>query len=164
MPESPREKTTRKVVSALEAHGFSFYASVYLNADDTETNKRTIKRAKRLITEDNPDQLVFYFLSRNTNRETGEVRPYMSFYSHEKLVGVKLIAEQAKYPDAFKVSDYGGQRKRFISTNIEERYEGIINKIRDGKVFDLTGLYLPPRPQRYGYLNEKKQQIKQQLT
>ena len=108
MPESPREKTTRKVVSALEAHGFSFYASVYLNADDTETNKRTIKRAKRLITEDNPDQLVFYFLSRNTNRETGEVRPYMSFYSHEKLVGVKLIAEQAKYPDAFKVSDYGG--------------------------------------------------------
>ena len=157
MAESPREKTTRKIVSALETHGFSFYASVYLNAEDTETNKRTIDRAKRLITLDNPDQLVFYFMSRNAKPGTGEIKPYMSFYSHEQLIGTRLIAEQAKFPEAFNISN-GSVRKRLISTNIEARYQGIIDKIRDGKVFDLAKLNLPEKFKRFGFLNKEKQQ------
>lgn len=163
MAESPREKTTRKIVRAMEAHEFSFYATVYLNGDDPETNKRTIERAKRLITQDNPEELVFYFISRNINPETGEYRPYISFYSHEQLVGARLIAEQAKTPEAFNISN-GVVRKRFISTKIPDaRYQGKINKIKEGKVFDLCVVELPERLKRFGFINQK-QQIKQQLT
>lgn len=154
MAESPIDKTTRKVVSALETHEFSFYASVYLNAEDIEINKRTIERAKRLIKLDNPDQLIFYFISRNANPVTGVVMPYMSFYSHEQLVGTRLMAEQTKFPEAFNISN-GGVRKQLISTKIEHRYQGIIDKIRDGKVFDLTRLNLPEKFKRFGFLNDK---------
>lgn len=154
MAESPREKTTRKIVKAMEANEFSFFASVYLNGDDPEVNKRTIERAKRLITQDNPDQLVFYFISRNINPETGEYKPYISFYSHEQLVGTRLISEQAKNSEAFNIS--GGARKRLISSNIRN-YQGKIDKIRNGKVFDLCVVELPERLKRFGFLNEKKQ-------
>lgn len=138
----------------MEDHAFSFYATVYLNGDDPETNKKTIKRAKRLITKDNPDQLIFYFISRNLVKDTGEYKAYISFYSHEQLVGTSLINEQSKFPNAFKIS--GGTRKQFISTNIEARYQGIINKIRDGKVFDLGVVELYKRPNRFGFLNQNK--------
>lgn len=156
MAESPREKTTRKIVKAMEANDFSFYATVYLNGDDQQVNKRTIERSKRLITLDNPDQLVFYFISRNIDKKTGEYKPYISFYSHEQLVGKRLIAEQAKNLEAFNIS--GGRRKHFISTNIERKYQGIIDKIRDGKVFDLCVVQLPERLKRFGFLNKEKQQ------
>lgn len=154
MAESPKERTTRNIVAAMEAHQFSFYASVYLNGNDVETNKRTIQRAKRLITQDNPEQLIFYFISRNRNPATGEIRPYMSFYSHEQLVGTRLIAEQAKHPEAFNISN-GNVRKTFISTNIEARYQGIIDKIRKG-VFDMCFLELPEKFKRFGFINKKQ--------
>lgn len=153
MAESPKERTTRKIVAALEANEFSFYASVYLNADDVETNIRTIQRAKRLITLDNPDQLIFYFISRNENPATGEIRPYMSFYSHKQLVGTRLLAEQAKHPEAFNISN-GGVRKNFISTSVVRRYQGIIDKIRKG-VFDMSFLELPEKLNRFGFINQK---------
>lgn len=155
MPESPKDKTTRKIVKAMEDHAFSFYATVYLNGDDPETNKKTIERAKRLITKDNPEQLILYFISRNVVKETGEYKPYISFYSHEQLVGTRLINEQSKLPEAFKISN-GGVRKKFISTNIERNYQGIINKIRDGKVFDLGVVEISKRPKRFGFLNQNK--------
>lgn len=155
MAESPREKTTRKIVKAMEANEFSFYSTVYLNGDNPDTNKRTIERSKRLITQDNPYQLIFYFISRNVLKETGEYRPYISFYSHEQLVGTSLIAEQAKHHDVFNIS-HGVVRKKFISTNIERKYQGIINKIREGKVFDLCVVELPERLKRFGFLNQNK--------
>lgn len=156
MAESPRDKTTRKLADAMEEHAFSFYATVYLNAEDADVNKRTIDRAKRLIKEDNPDQLVFFFISKNKPSGMDSFYPYISFYSHENLVGTRLIAEQAKNADDFNIS--GGRRKHFISTNIERKYQGIIDKIRDGKVFDLCVVELPERLKRFGFLNKEKQQ------
>lgn len=154
MAESPREKTTRKIVKAMKAHEFSFFATVYLNGDDPETNKRTIDRAKRLTTLDNPDQLIFYFISKNIPPGTDRYNPYISFYSHEQLVGTRLIAEQAKHSEAFNISN-GGTRKRFISTRISEaRYQGKIRKIKEGKVFDLCVVKLPERLKRFGFLNQ----------
>lgn len=152
MPESPKEKTTRKIVEALEEHQFCFYATVYLNAEDGEINKRTIDRAKRLITLDNPEQLIFYFISRNIVRDVGEM-PYISFYSHEQLVGTRLIDERAKNPDYFNLS--GGKRKKYISTAIPEvRYEGKIRKLKEGKVFKLSSVHLPEKFNRFGFLNK----------
>lgn len=137
----------------MEAHEFSFYASVYLNGDDPETNKQTITKAKRLLTKDNPDQLIFYFISRNINPDTGEYKPYISFYSHENLVGTRLIAEQAKHPEAFNISN-GFVRKKYISTNTKARYQGKIDKIRKG-VFDMCVVELPEKIHRFGFLNKK---------
>lgn len=153
MAESPRDKTTRKLADAMEEHAFSFYATVYLNAEDADVNKRTIDRAKRLIKDDNPDQLVFFFISKNKPSGMDSFYPYISFYSHENLVGTRLIAEQAKNADDFNISN--GNRKRFISKNMEDRYQGIIRKIREGKVFDLSDVALPNRIRRWGLLMKK---------
>lgn len=155
MAESPRDKTTRKLANVMEENAFSFYATVYLNAEDSDINKRTIERAKRLIRKDNPDQLVFFFISKNKPRGMDSFYPYISFYSHENLVGTKLIVEQAKNPEAFNISN-GEVRKNFISTKIPEvRYQGKIKKIREGKVFDLCVVELPDRLKRFGFLNQK---------
>lgn len=155
MSETAIDKTTRKVVEAMRQHQFCFYATVHLNSDDPEENKRTIERSKRLVKLDNPDQLIFYFMSRNADQD-GEFRPYISFYSHDRLVGTRLLAEQEKSDSEFAISGKPGKNRVYISRNIEAKYQGIIRKIKEGKVYDLSFLELPDRFKRFGFLNQIK--------
>lgn len=155
MSESAIDKTTRKVVEAMESHPFCFYATVHLNSADAEVNKRTIERSKRLIKQDNPTQLIFYFVSRNADSD-GEFRPYISFYSYERLSGNRLLAEEAKCEAEFAISGKASSKRIYISRNIEAKYQGIVRKIKEGKVYDLSYLELPEKFKRFGFLNKNK--------
>lgn len=143
----------------MECHPFCFYATVHLNSDDAAINKRTIERAKRLIKKDNPEELIFYFISRNSD-EDGVFRAYISFYSFKRLVGTRLLAEESKANSEFSIAGQQSYKRIKISKNIEVRYQGIIKKIKEGKVYDLSFVSLPDRFKRFGFLN----QIKSKLT
>lgn len=153
MSESAIDKTTRKVVDAMQSHQFCFYATVHLNSYDIEENKKTIERSKRLIKQDNPDQLIFYFISRNADSD-GEFRPYISFYSYERLSGKRLLAEEAKREADFAISGKTSSKRIYISRNIEAKYQGIVRRIKEGKVYDLSYLELPEKFKRFGFLNK----------
>jgi hypothetical protein len=166
MSESPQQKTTRKVVAAMRKYDLFHQATIYLFGD-AETNKRTIARLKRLITEENKDDgaIIMYFISRGadksiddeTGNPSGEIVPYISFRSEQRIKGSKVIAAEKNLNDdkLFKVVG-SAKHKNYISTNMEKRYAGTIKSIKDHGVYDLSIVELPIRINRFGFLNKTK--------
>lgn len=147
MAESSVAKTTRLIVTALEENAFNYQLTVHLNAEDADQNMNIVRRAKRLIKEDNPRNLIMFFISRNIIRETGEYKPYITFFSHDKFIRTKLLKEVEK-GDVMAIN---GNR------NLDEkRYTGYIRKIREGSVYDLSTTDFPERFKRFGFLNKPK--------
>lgn len=166
MSESPKQKTTRKVVSAMRSFDLFHQATIYLYGD-AETNKRTINRLKRLITEENKDEgnLIMYFISKgpdksidkDTGEPSGDIVPYISFRSEQRIKGSRVLLEEKKYKDnQFKVVG-SAKHKLYISTNMENRYGGTINNIEKNGVYDLSEVELPLRFNRFGFLNKPKE-------
>lgn len=150
MAESSVAKTTRLIATGLEEHAFSYQLTVYLNAEDADQNMNIVQRAKRLIKEDNPNSLILFFISRNIIKGTGEYRPYITFFSHEKFVRTKLIREGEKN-ECMAISN---------NRNLDEkRYAGYIRKLRVGRVYDLSVTDFPENFKRFGYLNKRKQLV-----
>lgn len=153
MSESPQQRTTRKIVSAMENNELFHQATVYLYGD-SEENQRTIARLKRLITLEN-DQLIMYFISKAIDKEDGVIVPYITFRSEGRIKGKSVLTEEKKYDGLFRVVG-SAKHKNYISTNMEKRYAGTIKSIKDHGVYDLSIVELPIRINRFGFLNKTK--------
>lgn len=166
MSESPQQKTTRKVVSAMRQHQFFHQATIYLYGD-AEENQKTIAKLKRLITEENKDEgfTIMYFLSRgvdksiddDTDEPSGQIVPYISFRAEQRIKGTKILDLEKKQKD-LKLFKVVGRKKHktYISTNMEKRYQGTIDIIENNGVYDLSIVELPIRINRFGFLNKTK--------
>ena len=136
MSEDAVAKTTRKIVSAMTRYQLFHQATIYLDeANDAVTNLRIINRLKRLIKEDNKDKFIMYFISRSPDFETTDdgliiAHPYITFRSNCRIYGARILKEQEKSGGAFRVV---GRGKEYISTNLEKRYNGTIDKIKKVK-------------------------------
>jgi len=172
MAESPKNKTTRKLVHALQHHSFRYQASVFLRSPHPDINRKNIAKIKRIISEENKSQHILFFISIATDAQ-GVLNPYITFFSHERLVGFRLRAasDKSKEPlidlsSIFRIDDsidetrvhdkfiVCGNRKNDISRDFKGRYKGYIAKIKKDKVRDFSFLgELPDKFRRWGFIN-----------
>lgn len=173
MAESPTNKTTRKLVHALQHHSFRYQASVFLRSPYPDINRKNIAKIKRIISEENKSQHILFFISITTDPQ-GVLNPYITFFSHERLIGFRLRAasDKSKEPLINLSSIFGtedsidetgvhdkfivcGKRKNDISRDYRLRYKGYINEIKENKVKDFSFLdSLPDKFRRWGFINE----------
>lgn len=146
MSESSVERTTRLIATALDDNAFRYQLTVHLNAEDADENMAIVRRAKRLIKDDNPDCLILFFISRNLDKY-GEYKPYITFFSKEKFNRDKLKRETERN-ECMSLSG-----NRYLS---EDRYQGYISRVRSGGVYDLSVTDFPSNFKRFGYLNKPK--------
>ena len=165
MAETAKEKTTREVAGIFARHHFTYMASVFIHTDDIDERTKTIARIKRIVKEENPDLYVFFFLTTHTEKATGEVQLYLTFFTWDSLVGVRLRKEQEHGCIAIAGESRSKPNRKRISQGFSiMKMQGWINKIRRDKVFDLRLFFGKAQVKRYGFLNAKKKPSDNQLA
>lgn len=156
MSESPADKTSRKLADIMKSHCFRWQASTYLPDYSIEENIRHVSLIKKLISKDNPDQYILCFISHCVNDETGELQPYICFYSWSNLIGTSLRAAQKT--EEFRVAgERRDQPKRtFISRKLQiDKVEGFHKIIRKDKIHDLHDYFGDHKFRRFSFINSK---------
>ena len=156
MSESPVDKTSRKLADILKRHCFDWQATVYLTDASIEGNIQQIARIKKMITKDNPDKFILCFISHSANRVTGELQPYICFYSWKNLTGTSLRAAQDT--EKFRiVGERNDQPKRtLISRTLRiDQVEGLNKIIRKEKIYDLHNCFGDYKFRRFSFINSK---------
>lgn len=155
MSELPKDKTSRKLANFLEKYCFEYQATIYLPNEDGYSFIEKIETAKRLIKKDNPDQFILSFVSRF--RKNGE-KLHIAFYSWSPLVGVSVRERQEQYGFAVLGERSDHPRRRLISRHLRfDQIEGLIRKLREEKIYDLTLYFGKQKFRRYSFLNIKNE-------
>lgn len=156
MSESPVDKTSRKLADILKKHCFDWQATVYLNDASIEGNIQQLACIKKMITKDNPDKFILCFISHSANKVTGELQPYICFYSWENLIGTSLRAAQEA--EEFRIAgERNDQPKRtLISRRLRiDQVEGLNKIIRKEKIHDLHNYFGDHKFRRFSFINSK---------